>query len=60
MATNTYIPLATYTVPSAQASYTFTSISSAYTDLVIVFECFTTAGGARDVALRFNSDTSSR
>jgi hypothetical protein len=35
-AANTYVPIATYTVPSAQASYTFTSISGSYTDLVLV------------------------
>ena len=32
----TYEPIATYTIPSAQASYTFSSIPSTYTDLVIV------------------------
>jgi hypothetical protein len=32
----TYEPIATYTLPSAQSDYTFTSISSAYTDLVLV------------------------
>lgn len=31
-----YFPLATYTFPSAAASYTFTSIPSTYDDLVIV------------------------
>lgn len=37
MPTGTYEKVATYTVPSAAASYTFTSISQAYTDLVLVF-----------------------
>ncbi len=32
----TYEPIATYTVPSAQASYTFSSIPATYTDLVLV------------------------
>lgn len=32
----TYEPIATYTMPSAAASYTFTSISSAYTDIVLI------------------------
>jgi hypothetical protein len=36
MATNTYVALATYTIPSNVASYTFTGISQAYTDLVLV------------------------
>ena len=33
---NTYVALATQTVASATASVTFSSISGAYTDLVIV------------------------
>ena len=32
----TYEPIATYTIPSAQASYTFTGISGAYTDIVLI------------------------
>ena len=36
MATNTYVALATYTIPSSVASYTFTSIPQGYTDLVLV------------------------
>ena len=32
----TYEPIATYTAPSAQASYTFSSIPSTYTDLILV------------------------
>lgn len=32
----TYDPIATYTFPSAASSYTFTSISQAYTDLICV------------------------
>ena len=35
---STYTPIATYTVPSAQTSYTFTVIPSTYTDLVLVFD----------------------
>jgi hypothetical protein len=34
---STYDKIATYTVPSATASYTFTSISGTYTDIVAVF-----------------------
>ena len=33
---NTYTPIATYTVPSAQANYTFSSIPGTYTDLVLI------------------------
>lgn len=36
MATNTYVALATYTIPSTVASYTFTSIPQGYTDLILV------------------------
>ena len=33
---STYTPIATYTLPSNASSYTFTSIPSTYTDLVLV------------------------
>jgi hypothetical protein len=33
---STYEPIATYTIPSDTTSYTFTSISQAYTDLFLV------------------------
>lgn len=33
---STYTPIATFTVTSAQASYTFSSIPSTYTDLVLI------------------------
>jgi hypothetical protein len=55
---NTYVALATQTVGSATASITFSSISGAYTDLVIVYSA-TTSSGANDVNIRFNSDTNS-
>jgi len=32
----TYEPIVTYTVPSATASYTFTSVTQSYTDLVLI------------------------
>jgi hypothetical protein len=40
----TYEPIATYTIPSAQTSYTFTAIPATYTDIVLV------ATGKVDVA----------
>lgn len=55
---NTYVALATQTVASATASVTFSSISGAYTDLVIVYSA-TTSSGANDINIRFNSDTGS-
>jgi hypothetical protein len=35
---STYEPIATYTIPSPQSSYTFTNISQAYTDIIFVYE----------------------
>lgn len=54
---STYTPIATYTVSSAQSSYTFSSISSTYDDIVLVVSATATAGaGGR---LQFNGDTGS-
>ena len=52
----TYTPIATTTLASAAASYTFSSISGSYTDLILVANAQTTT--SQD-ALRaqFNSDT---
>jgi hypothetical protein len=54
----TYEPIATYTAPSAQASYTFTAIPATYTDLIIVASGTATAG-APSTLVRFNGDTTS-
>jgi hypothetical protein len=51
----TYEPIATYAVTTAQASYAFTSISGAYTDLVMIVEG-TSSGG---LAVRLNGDSAS-
>ena len=54
----TYEPIATTTVSgTSTTSYTFSSISSSYTDLVLIIG---TAGASGDVqpALRFNGDAS--
>lgn len=52
----TYDKIATYTVPSSTSSYTFTSISSAYTDLVLVANYGSTL--TEDyLKIQFNSDT---
>lgn len=51
----TYEPIATYTIPSAVTSYTFTSIPSTYTDLVLVYTAATSSPA--DLYAQFNSDT---
>jgi len=51
----TYTPIATYTIPSTTSSYTFSSIPSTYTDLVIVTSIQRTATG--NTRIRFNGDT---
>ena len=54
---STYTPIATTTLGSAQASYTFSSIPSTYTDLILVadYQGSTTA----DSYIQFNGDTGS-
>ena len=51
---NTYVALATQTLGSATASVTFSSISGAYTDLVVIFAG---TGGGVDIQYQFNADT---
>jgi hypothetical protein len=53
----TYVPIATTTLGSAAASYTFSSIPSTYTDLIIIGVGLTTGGSAGSVKFNFNSDT---
>lgn len=51
----TYEPIATYTIPSTTSSYTFSSIPSTYTDLVLVTSIQRTASA--NTRIRFNGDT---
>jgi hypothetical protein len=53
---STYTPIATTTLGSAQADYTFTSIPSTYTDLKIVCSVGS-SNNLYSMALQFNSDT---
>ena len=53
---STYTPIATTTLVSAAASYTFSSIPSSYTDLVLVINANITSG-SEDAAIQFNGDT---
>lgn len=57
---STYTPIATTTV-TAQTSYTFSSISSSYTDLVLVVTAKNSnaGSGANNWRIQFNGDTGS-
>ena len=52
---NTYEAIATQTLGSAAASVTFSSISSTYTDLVLIFNGTGSTGG--NFTFQFNGDT---
>ena len=54
----TYEPIATYTIPSSTASYTFSSIPSTYTDLVLIASIKYALSGEFS-KLTFNGDTAS-
>lgn len=59
---STYEPIATYTIPSAVASYTFTSIPSTYTDLFLVANTQFVTGGSQYIGVQVGNgsiDTSS-
>ena len=47
----TYEPIATNTLGSAQASYTFTSIPSTYTDLIVIFDGTMAANARIDITV---------
>ena len=53
---STYEPIATYTATGSIASYTFTSIPSTYTDLVLICR-LATSGGNTNSLLELNGDT---
>jgi hypothetical protein len=55
----TYTPLASTTLTSAQSSVTFSSISSAYTDLVLVASNITVGNDGYALDFKINSDTGS-
>ena len=56
---STYVALATNTLGSAAASVTFSSISGAYTDLVLVIQGETDLTAISAITVRFNGDTAS-
>ena len=53
----TYTPIATTTLASPAASYTFSSIPSTYTDLVLVAQAANSIGDGYYFGLQFNGDT---
>lgn len=55
---STYTKIATTTLGSAAASYTFTSIPDTYTDLVLIITHTQSVAG-QSARIQFNSDTSS-
>jgi hypothetical protein len=56
----TYEPIATTTLGTAAASVTFSTISGAYTDLVLVISARMSGGGAASaIQAQFNSDSGS-
>ena len=54
----TYEPIATTTLGSAAASYTFSSIPSTYTDLVLVASTKNSVVTVNGLFIRYNGDTS--
>lgn len=54
---STYTPLATTTLSSTASIITFSSISSAYTDLILIVSCLDNGGGR--TRLRVNGDSGS-
>ena len=55
---NTFELIESYTVASAQADYTFTTISSSFTDLCLKISARSTANGGQNCNLTFNSTAS--
>lgn len=53
----TYMPIATYTLTGSGSSYTFSAISSAYTDLVLIASVIPTGSLGYGPWLQFNGDT---
>ena len=52
---STYEPIATYTATGSITSYTFSSVPSTYTDLIVVIQGSTS--GEAGLGLEFNGDT---
>jgi len=57
MAGATYTPIASTTTSGSASSVTFSSISGAYTDLVVVINYDSVTAGNQSLNMRFNGDT---
>jgi len=55
---STYTPIMTATLSSAVATYTFSSIPSTYTDLILVVQGTIGSAGTQGCCIRVNGDTS--
>ena len=56
---STFTPIQTTTLGSAQASYTFSSIPSTYTDLRLVITTTNNSPATSNLQIQFNGDTNS-
>jgi len=56
---STYTPIATTTLGSAAASYTFSSIPSTYTDLILIVNGYTNHTGNQQIYFQPNADAGS-
>lgn len=54
---STYTPIATTTADGSSSQYTFNSISSSYTDLVVILSFPSAASGAGALSCQVNGDT---
>jgi hypothetical protein len=54
---STYTPIATTTLGSATSSYTFSSIPSTYTDLILIATAGNSVGANYSGTIQFNGDT---
>jgi hypothetical protein len=55
----TYDKIEAYTLPSAQAAYTFTTIPGTFTDLVMIISGTNATASDENIWVRFNGDTGS-
>lgn len=54
---STYTPIASYTSSGSASTYTFSSISGLYTDLIVVINYDSATAGNQSLNMRFNGDT---